>query len=144
MRIDQLESPVCTPGGVRRGLLRHEMTVPGYIRAVMAIDMKSIMAERGVDCVLDADLIAMGWTKPQLVEHGPAASALVKMPPEGLHGYVNAAERDEQTFTRAERVAAGAAYAIAADLFIAGIWSIASQALAAQALGHRVILSMVL
>jgi hypothetical protein len=70
------ESPVCTHDGVLHRVAGADMKVPGFIRARMAIDMKAFMAERGVDCVLDADLIGLGWTKAQVNAHGRAAAGL--------------------------------------------------------------------
>jgi hypothetical protein len=143
MRLDQLESPVCTHDGVLHRVPRGEMRVSRFIRARMACDMRLVMADRGIDCVLDADMIGLGWTREQIAAHGEAAARIVRGEAEE-EGADGPPLPPPPTFTRAETAAYAGLLAAAAGLVIAGLWSIASQALAAQSLGHRVILSMVL
>jgi hypothetical protein len=50
----------------------------------------------------------------------------------------------EAIYSRREVAAYSAAFGVSAGLVLAGLWSIASHALAVQALGQRIILSMVL
>jgi hypothetical protein len=55
----------------------HEITGPRAIRQRMADDFAALIRERGEDAVITvADLVALGWTRPQVLDHGTAAAAL--------------------------------------------------------------------
>jgi hypothetical protein len=140
MHTEQYESPVRTQDGVLHRVARGDMRVPRFIRSRMVADMRQIMADRGIDCVMDADMIGLGWTREQIAAHGDAAARIVR----GEAAEAEPAAAPAPTFTHAETAAFAGLLGAAAGLVVAGLWSIASQALAVQALGHRVILSMVL
>lgn len=58
-------------------LARNELTGPRAIRHRMADDIAELIRERGEDAVITvADLVALGWTRPQALDHGTAAAAL--------------------------------------------------------------------
>ena len=143
MRLDQMESPVCTHDGVLHRVPRHKMVVPGFIRARMAIDMQAFMAERGVDCVLDADLIGLGWTKAQVEAHGRAAAGLARAQREDAEDGRIVGD-PTATFTATEKAAVAGFYTLALGLMLAGLYGFVSQAIAAQSLGARIVLSWVL
>ncbi|BBF93348.1 hypothetical protein [Blastochloris tepida] len=56
------------------GIIRSELVGPHRIRDVMAADIRRIIGDRGADAVItDRELIALGWTRAQVHEHGQAA-----------------------------------------------------------------------
>lgn len=58
------------------GIIRSELIGPHLIRDVMAVDIKRIIGDRGADTdITEGELIALGWTKVQVHEHGQAAIA---------------------------------------------------------------------
>jgi len=144
MHSERYESPVCTHDGVLHRVPRAEMRVPRLIRGRMAVDMRQIIADRGVDCVLDAEMIQLGWTRAQLNAHGEAAGRIVRGEIEEDETALDGIDPPAPLFTRGEYAAAGAILTVAAGFVLAGVWSFASNALAAHALGQRIILSMVL
>lgn len=56
---------------------RHAVEAQRQIRQWMADDFAALIRERGEDAVITIDdLIALGWTRRQVVDHGAAAAAL--------------------------------------------------------------------
>lgn len=90
------------------GIVRSELTGPHLIRDVMAADIKRIVGDRGEDtCITDQDLIALGWTRTQVHEHGQAAiaqltaeAAAVATTPDALSAHIAALEHVAATARR--------------------------------------------
>lgn len=72
-----LAEPDATPAAGTPPLDRPEVTDLRALRRWMADDFAALIRERGEDAVITvADLVALGWTRPQALDHGLAAAAL--------------------------------------------------------------------